>query len=329
MNWNLYAIAALLACGPAISCATREAAKDGEAQTTDVIVPETATVSRAAIRIAMPSDSDTILEYYSRPNPVLSTRALTHRQIEKHGTDSIFGVTANMPVDVNTGTRSGLLAAPGSMPLPPRAAGYPSELYPGENVITITALNGIKHIEPLIDSNSLNYVDIRPSGVGEQEGCLESSLIELRVNTVTRPLNIRFRISDCAGGTEVMSFHNRTWNLDEVRFPDVMVGDTTCRPFQIGLAGIGSLSGMGGITEYLDSISVTQPGAFIQYKTAPPLRLNGGSTFRYTVCFAPTEPGEYRFPVVTWIRRGQPAGGYTNYPVADTAVVRVSKFRQY
>lgn len=202
---------------------------------------------------------------------------------------------------------------------------YPSELYAGENVLTFYLPEGIESIRPVFDSLAESLTDVRPEDIGTFENCRDSQSVRIRLHTASHALNLRFRITGCTGIARMTRVLNRTWRLDEVPFKDVVAGDTACRPFQIGLTG---LPGLGG-GEYLDSISVPMPGAFVRYGEdgAPPLRLDGGALYRYFVCFAPKEPGTYRFPIITWMRRPQPAGGYTNYPVADTAVVRVLKFK--
>lgn len=200
---------------------------------------------------------------------------------------------------------------------------YPQELYAGENVITFSTSGGISRIEALFDKTTQSFTEIVAQDFRALEGCPDSYTVWLRVNTVSTPLSVQFRVTDCENRAQMMTFNNRTWRLDEVPFSDVVVGDTVCRPFQIGLAGVGAFGGQ----EVLDSVSVPMPGAFLRFGSmgAPPKPLESGSTYRYTVCFVAKEPGTYRFPVITWMRRSQSAGGYTNYPVADTAVVRVLK----
>lgn len=200
------------------------------------------------------------------------------------------------------------------------ATHYPTELYSGENIITIKAPNGIRSIEAVFDSMTASLTEIHGmGGVGDLGGCPDSHKVQIRVNTATVGLNVRFRVTDCRNNTTVLVCTNRTWRLDEVPFPDAEVGDTICRPFQIGLAGFGGI----GTTEYLDSISVMTPDGYATYSFPPPLQLTSGSNYRYNVCFIAKKPGVYRFPVITWMRRAQPADGYTNYAVADTGVVRV------
>lgn len=200
------------------------------------------------------------------------------------------------------------------------ASSYPKELYAGENIITFRAPDGIRSIEAMFDSLTASMTEIHGiGGIGDLSGCLDSHKVQIRVNTASVPLNVRFKITDCKNKTQMLMFTNRTWRLDEVPFPDAEVGDTICRPFQIGLNGIGGPDG----AEYLDSISVMTPDGYATYSFPPPLQLTVGANYRYNVCFIAKKPGVYRFPVITWMRRREPADGYTNYAVADTGVVRV------
>lgn len=200
-----------------------------------------------------------------------------------------------------------------------QASTYPTELYSGENIITFKAPAGIRSIEARFDSLTASYTEIKGmGGVGDLSGCPDSHKVQIRVNTVTQIYNAQFVVTDCNGiQTNVNLRNNQTWNLDEVPFPDAEVGDTICRPFQISLNGIGT----GG--QFLDSISVPIPQVFLRYSFPPPLQIRTGQNYRYNVCFVADKPGVYRFPVLTWMRRGQPADGYTNYAIADTGVIRV------
>ena len=206
-----------------------------------------------------------------------------------------------------------------------QASSYPTELYSGENIITLKAPAGIRSIEALFDSSTASLVEIRGmGGIGDLSGCPDSHKVQLHVNTVTQTLRVQFVVVDCNGKRNPVGLTNRIWRLDEVLFPDAEVGDTICRPFQIGLQTIGGFGGIPATTgEYLDSVSVPIPQVFLRYSFPPPLQIRTGSNYRYNVCFVADKPGVYRFPVLTWMRRTQPADGYTNYAIADTGVIRV------
>ena len=197
---------------------------------------------------------------------------------------------------------------------------YPTELYNTDNIITFVNDNGIQAIEPVFDSMTASLVKIK--SISDLSSSPDTVLVHLQVHTVTQSLNARFLVTDAKGKTSMAQLSNRTWRLDEIRFPEVMAGDTICLPFQIGLQGIAGLGGFGR-GEILDSVSLPISEAWLSYSFPPPLQIRAGSTYRYNVCFSAPAAGNYKFAVITWMRRAQPAGGFTNYPVADLALVHV------
>lgn len=193
----------------------------------------------------------------------------------------------------------------------------PTEIYPGENVITVSAFGGIRSVR-VVPSDAASRAYITTRNTGNLSGCPSSHNVELTVGAASLPISAMLYVEMCNGRVDSQLLGiNTTWNLDEVPFPDAEVGEEVCRPFHIQLTGFGAAS----VT--LDSVSSPQPGVSFDFSFAPPLPIPSGSTYRYTVCFTADKPGIYRFPVITWIRRSQPAGGHTSYPVADTGLIRV------
>ncbi|MCE2504624.1 MAG: hypothetical protein J4G05_11300 [Chlorobi bacterium] len=189
----------------------------------------------------------------------------------------------------------------------------PSVIYPGENVLTISTLSGIRGIRVRIHNpRHAPFVQLRKTGI--IDGCPTAREIEMRIEVASEPVLLRVYVETCDGRIDSVNVRlNDTWNLDEVPFPDAEVGEEVCRPFRI-------YTGRG---VYLDSISIPEPQASLRFSFPPPLRIEVGTTYRYNVCFKADKPGIYKFPVITWIQRRQPSGGYTNYPVTDTGVIRV------
>ena len=205
----------------------------------------------------------------------------------------------------------------GSAPVAPALRTYPTVLYPGENVITIEADAGIRSISLLADdAHQAGLYTVSPSE--ETEECLAAQTISIRVNTASQGVFPGFRVKLCDGTTDILPLRLSTvWTLDTVYFPDLVVGEQTMAGFSIRpgwMAGKQECIG-------LDSVTSTDPRVTFRYSFLPPLDIC--STYRYLVRFDADRPGVYRFPVITWIRRDQPSGGFTTYPVADTGVVRV------
>lgn len=210
----------------------------------------------------------------------------------------------------------------------------PSVLYPGENRLTVTSEAGIRSITLLPGPTRADLFEVRSAG--ELKGCPTSDLVEFSINTASQPVNLILVIEKCDGSEpdRIAISLNTVWRLDEVVFPDIRVGEEVCREFRIlldaqhqvrfeGPIGNRRFVPASGPENFLDA--VTSPDARISFEFQEPLPVHipPGTAYLYNVCFRADEPGIYRFPVITWIRRDQPAGGFTSYPVADTGVIRV------
>ncbi len=210
-----------------------------------------------------------------------------------------------------------------------RSSISPNVLYPGENVITVTAPGGIRSVRvEFADSVSMRYTEVRK--IGLIGGCPNTTDIEFTLNAASERIVVPLFIEQCSGAIEEHRLQiNTEWNLDTVFFPDAVMGEEICRPFQVSLNVGATIGGVpvGGGSIFLDSVSSTDERVSFRYSFPPPIGINRGTTYRYNVCFTADKPGVYTFPVITWIKRDNPAGGYTNYPVADTGVVRVLRER--
>jgi hypothetical protein len=185
----------------------------------------------------------------------------------------------------------------------------PKVLYPSDNVITITASAGIRRITQL---GSSPYLTVEGAGAQDCE-----RQVELRVHLSVAHLNVveSFEVVDCRNERYNVNLRiYNTWNLETKRFGGVPVGERRCVMFKVE-----PQSG----AEILDSVTVDDPRVSLRFFTDLPYRIRGSQLYQYEVCFTADEPGIYKFPVVTWIRRAQPSGGLTTYPVADTGIVVV------
>ncbi|MCB0713623.1 MAG: hypothetical protein KDD67_14945 [Ignavibacteriae bacterium] len=190
---------------------------------------------------------------------------------------------------------------------------YPTHIYPGENVLTIkSSSKGIRRI-----TTNISPVQFAPfievGGDGSVGGCPNEHDLRVSLHKADRNIALTINVEFCDGSTQARNIGiNKTWTLDEVPLEDVYVGDTACTEFRIGATA----------PEYLDSVTIDAPNAYTRFSFPPPIQL-GGVEYRYEVCFVADRPGLYRFPVITWMRRDEVSGGYSNYPVADTGVIRV------
>lgn len=191
----------------------------------------------------------------------------------------------------------------------------PPELYPGWNELTVTAPGGIQEITSVVTPNT----EIEGSGI---YSCEKETRLKVFVNTASQVVDVDIKVRDCRGNVAPFQMRlNTTWNLDTIRFGIIETEKTGCKLFRISLNGI---IGIGGSVT-LDSVTTPLSNVRIKLPTKLPLNIPRGSEFKYEVCFDADEPGLYTFPVITWIRRPFPSGGWTTYPVADTGVVRVVK----
>jgi len=206
------------------------------------------------------------------------------------------------------------------LPLSAQSGGitiYPPELYPGDNVITIKAPNGLRKVDiartPNIELEGDTSLDL---------SCQQQYDVHLYVGTATNAATANLRIIDCKGTAAGFALSmTRTWRLDTIRFR-VDYQQTQCKFFEVRLSN-GILGLGGGASVILDSVTSPNENVDIRLPTKLPLTIPTGATFKYQVCFRADELGLYKFPVITWLRREYPNGGYSTYPVADTGVVRV------
>ncbi len=194
---------------------------------------------------------------------------------------------------------------------------YPTELYLGENLLTFSNPDGIQELRPLFDTVVADLVEC--SVLGDIDGCSDSVQMRVLVRTLMEPLNMRFVVTGCNKKRQILSMKNVRWILEDVVFPTVEVGDTACRPFRVRMSS--TMRETTGLV--VDSISPSASNIFVQDLASFPLQQTIKVNRTFTACFVAVEPGVFRFAMPTWIRREQPAGGFTNYQVADTGTVRV------
>ena len=200
---------------------------------------------------------------------------------------------------------------------------YPTVLYPGENVISVKASEGIQNVR-VMPMNSLNNEVVTVENDGPREGCDQSTSFDVNLSSASAWAGVLVEVEKCDGSVDrhrlMVSTH---WILETVLFPDVTAGESICRPFRIKLGYGGIRGAQRGSGIVVESITSSDDRLSFDFSSPFPITVRSGSTFRYNVCFAADKPGLYKIPVTVWVRRDQPSGGHTTYPVADTAVVRV------
>jgi len=200
---------------------------------------------------------------------------------------------------------------------------YPPVLYPGINVVTITADEGLVSINASINGGrwgtlTTGYETPRVRVISSPTfaRCARKASFMILVKSPSNPVEIELQVRDCQGNSRSLDIEiSETWQIDRQNFGQVRTGSTACQAF--------SVRSQGGEV-ILDSVMSPSAQFPIRYTMQrPPIRLRGGGTYYYDVCFTATTPGVYKMPIYTYIRRQYPAGGFTNFIVADTAYVTV------
>ncbi len=199
---------------------------------------------------------------------------------------------------------------------------YPPVLYSGNNVLTINASKGLRSVSgylggrwtPLHTGLSAPYVKVTSAPMFAS--CAKRVNMSVYI-MLTRPARLfKLRVEDCGGDIKYFDFaDSEEWNVYREQFGNVMVGATACHTFRVDARGT---------TVTIDSVSSPSPLFQIRYPYGrPPLRVSVSGSFLYDVCFKPLKPGFTKVPIHVYLRRKYPAGGYTNFIVADTAYVNV------
>lgn len=199
---------------------------------------------------------------------------------------------------------------------------YPTVFYTGLNVLTIRAPRGVMKVErrqagvwgPFVTGQESRDLRIITSPIFAR--CATSAQFIAQVKTISRSVSLHLRVTDCSGRTEELVIATEyEWRISREDFGEIEPNQIACREFHV-------------ITEnrafVVDSIVSPSPLFTIKFlQRKPPVTLPEGFTYRYQVCFKSNRPGLHKMPMLVYLRRDQPAGGFSNYIVADTAYVRV------
>jgi hypothetical protein len=199
---------------------------------------------------------------------------------------------------------------------------YPPVLYSGTNVLTVTAPNGLSSVtghvggawRNLITGLSAPYIRIVSGATFVQCGTKVTFVVFIKS---TRPVGLfELRVADCDGNIKYFDFReSETWNVFREDFGNVMLGATACHTFRVEARDA---------TIIVDSIASPSADFRIRYTDGrPPLRLRGGGFYEYDVCYTTSKLGRVKMPILVYLKRRYPAGGHTNFIVADTAFVNV------
>ncbi|HVK37943.1 MAG TPA: hypothetical protein VNA88_05390 [Candidatus Kapabacteria bacterium] len=187
---------------------------------------------------------------------------------------------------------------------------YPEELYPGENIVTITNPNGIER------------VSFRPSSgvkvtVPKILGCPKSVDVRVVVDNAVEQESVGFTTYDCRGGFGPQTLASTNWTILHHRIGPLAVGRDTCTDAMVSI-GVGGAEGLRtGSEKIIDSMVSDHPAVTI----VMPAREAGrwiarpGAPLPYRICFSSANPDTITTSLRLYIRRRQPHQGLTDYVI--------------
>lgn len=185
----------------------------------------------------------------------------------------------------------------------PRSGGggttvYPTRLYPGENVITITNERGIDKIRYRASTNTTVEVPVI-------RGCPRTIDIRVRVASPTTNENMDLTVYDCNGsfGTHALTAEN--WTIRREFTGEVEVGRDTCITCEI----------ITGDEKMIDSITMDNPSFRVMVPEGGPPWLATDSSFTYRICYKPERVESIDESIRLYVRRSQPNAGLTQYVI--------------
>ena len=192
---------------------------------------------------------------------------------------------------------------------------YPTEIYPGENIITVTNPAGIETIR------ARSSAGLRVT-VPTIRGCPTSVDVRVVATNPEADELLSFTTYDCTGDFTESSrnlFALDKWTILQTRIGPVAVGAATCADAQVSLVS--------DETKTVDSIVSDDPAIRIEM----PPKIGGtwmartGRPLAYQICYRPTEAGSRSTRLRIYIRRRQPHKGLNDSlsekPVSTVAYV--------
>lgn len=197
-----------------------------------------------------------------------------------------------------------LLISIPSMLLAQGVSVYPTELYRGQNVITIKHPAGIERVEIA----STRYIESE-SSTGFLSDCPDSINIEAGVLSVTSGEKLELTIYGCDGSLVSRSLTTQNWTILHEYTGDVELTTDTCLSCRIEGGGI----------RWLRDIETTNPDLVVrinQIKIDDRYLIDGIRPFRYEVCYTPSRLGRGVDTILIHLERDQPNGGYEVQTIA-------------
>jgi hypothetical protein len=216
---------------------------------------------------------------------------------------------------------TGLVAAfllPVALAAQPRSEStyYPEEIYPGENIVTITNAAGIERIR----FRSTPGVRVTAPTV---LGCPTTVDVRVVLENAVEKETVTFSVNDCRGGFGSSTLQSDNWTIMHHTIGPTLVGRDTCTEAQVS---IGSNSGGvvdDGEVKIIDSMVSDDPQVRIEMseKEDGLWRARAGEPLLYGICYAPTRADTHTTQLRLYVRRQFPHKGLKNYMITKPVTV--------
>lgn len=202
----------------------------------------------------------------------------------------------------------------------------PTVVYHGLNQISISSPAGIKSIlrydGGLIFSSwkelksGFENKDFKIGQLPIISNCNKQIKFIVQCKALSYDTKLKIKIISCNNTSIIYDLNLAgVWNVYKEEYGNVELGSTKCHIFEVFAQGE---------KVRLDSIISPSPLFKIKYTNIkPPVIIQPRTKYTYEVCYTPTKIGRFKCPILTYIHREQPSGGFTNFIVSDTGYATV------
>jgi hypothetical protein len=194
---------------------------------------------------------------------------------------------------------------------------YPDEIYPGENIVTITNAAGIERIR----FRSTPGVKVIASTV---LGCPTSVDVQIQVTNAVDEETVVFMVNDCHGGFGSSTLRSDNWTIRHHVIGPQPVGRDTCTTAEVTI-GANSLGirGAEGSEKIIDSMVSDDPmvRVVMPEKEDGMWRALDREPLYYRICYTPSRADTHTTQLRLYVKRRHPHKGMTNYLITKPVTV--------
>lgn len=187
---------------------------------------------------------------------------------------------------------------------------YPQEIYPGENIVTITNAAGIERVT----FRSSSGVKVSAPRV---LGCPTTLDVRVTVDNAVAEESVSFTTYDCRGRFASSTLASDNWTIFHHTIGPLAIGRDTCTDAQVSIGTDGG-GGAPDSEKVIDSMVSDHPSVRI---VMPPKEggrwtARTGEPLPYQICFTAERPDTIDTELRLYVHRRQPHQGLTNYLIA-------------